>query len=314
MLSNPPAPSAGDPAATDPGLPRFSGARTLKLRARIADEILFPFYGDRVEGPQAADIAHALAAAIPRARLDILHASVLAQLLGRTLGPAEVAEFAGRTAGNVDRLTRPLHPTAVGPWTRQEIPEWMAAGVASATWCTLGRARRRGAELAFAVVAGTFAPGVARRRYTDGQCESLGRLIFGFGRGHRLVDPHQLVNLRCFILVEPALSLDGGPGIAKLAVNATMAAWNRAVVRRRHRASLRRPSPADACPHSQPIDRACHACAFGYRECYAGTHRDRWVAVDCEACGLAGRAADPAATPGLCINCDKKARTSRREA
>lgn len=208
-------------------------------------------------------------------------------LLDQRLTRELARETAHRIAGNVQRL-RERRP--VPPWVAQHDHEWVPVQVLAARPLRQERSRKMGSVLTMKILAGTPCPLTVTEWWSLRRCRLFSK-DFGFSSQRNRESaasrrpfsaPEQLVQMRMYRLVDPALSREV-PALTDVAFVDSMRDWNRAVLRRRFREGF-------DCPLGMPRSFSCHRCHLGYaaenkRSCPAATHRLTYRRRVCEGCG-----------------------------
>lgn len=224
-------------------------------------------------------------------------------LAGVPLTEKLIDETAWRLAGNTGRLAQ---HRPVPPWHGQRFREWVPAQILS---CRREKNSRGviGANLGFRILAGTPCPRIIFKWLTLRQCLFHAK-DFGFSRrrGPNALSPprfpyhgpEHLVNLRCFLMIEPELCTADGPGFDTIGHLPMLEEWNREVLMYRVR-----DTDGYECPNGYPRSLVCSKCPTGYLTCRAGTHKQDWVQKACAGCNQPDAWFDPDFKGDVCVDC-----------
>jgi hypothetical protein len=296
-----PAAAAG-PDGGAPALPRLDVGRVLALRDRLWDA-LADVVGLTVDGEACRFVAGRLAplaagTAGPSALLESALADSVRALLGQELLAQPAWDLCWRLAGNVAALRRGL-PAA--PWTRPLAAEWVPLEfLHGRSYARPSKGRDRPGWLYQGVVLAGTPAGVPFAGFWSRELVGFWSGRFGFsapwGKRPRK-DGLELVGLRVWGLTGPDAKPGlRGPGFTKYEVTSGFAAYNKAVMDRRHRRGF-------ACPFGYRHD--CCRCPKGRDACPAACRPLSLVALDrCARCGQAPCWQDPWLGPEPeCLRC-----------
>lgn len=282
-------------------------AQILGCRNSLAEILIAEFEGRVLDGPLFERLAKVCHEGLP-GEVDFPTVSEsLRGLAGVAATRQTLHDTAHRLAGNLPRLRR---HRPVPAWVVQPFKEWVPV--------QLMAVRRRatkfkpGADLTWKILAGTSAPLLVRQWRSVNHLRYLARWL-GFTRQPRprigsrpskypYAVPEQLVTLRAYALIDPALCKAGEPGFEKVKFPPSVEAWNKEQLKYRFRVDK-----GYGCRHGQPASLPCHNCPVGYLTCRAGTHANDYESRHCPGCGNEEAPFDPDWPAGaLCVNCERK--------
>ena len=257
-------------------------------------EGLRPFLGQCPKGKDFEAVVSAICEHLPKqVPWDIVFESVR-YMVGQQMTGDLLREACWRLAGNVTRLKQ---HRAVQPWVVQRHLEWVPAKIDRVT---LRRGGRRGAELGheflFQVLGGTCCPAnltqwwsLKKQRHMAKFRDHKGHGFHFSRRGsdnataipkYRYFNAHQLVKLRCMLLIDPDFCDEDGPGFREIGFTSALSAWNIEQLKRRARLDAKH-----TCPMNFPRSSPCHKCPIGLDRCNAATHSATYVFKLCKKCG-----------------------------
>ncbi len=277
----------------------------LLTRNELARTLTGDFLGKTVSGESFDKFVRVVQYGLP-GELDLeTLADSVRNVIGQPLTEPFLKDTAWRLAGNLPRLRR---RRPVPPWTTQLLREWVPIQIMD-----MERKRNKqeqfGGLFTFQVLAGTPSSLKIQRWWSLRYCRYLSRL-FKFSRGvsdKSATVPkfpfgvvEQLVTLRFYGLIDPALCEVGEPMFDKVKMPAAVGAWNLEQLRHRFRIDAKHP-----CPEGHPTSFPCHNCPLSFYQCRAATHSRTYVQRPCEACGEQGAYFDPL-DPEACVACRRK--------
>lgn len=277
-----------------PHLPKLSVSNIEKLRDRLYDHAFVEFLGKPMSEEAFADLVAHVTARLPSGcPLPVVQQSMLT-LLGPPLGEQDAYATAWRLAGNVP-LLRGMQP--VGPWTRQEKPEWVPVQVMDVL---KGRDRYKkpGAHVHLRVLAGTPAGLLLIRWWSQQFCSFLAPGV-GFrrrrvrGKLFYYSDMTEFTSMRFFNQLDPSKTSGGKLAFGLYDTNSSILKWNRTILTARLRVDP--PCPIKSL---QP----CKLCPVGTDRCLAGCHAVTYEQRQCVQCKKL-KYCDPDASHGLCVGC-----------
>jgi len=243
-------------------VPRYCLQRYAKLREKLLNKALGPFYGVTPYGKDFDRLVQALTAALPKVTFRTIYDSVRS-LAGVTLTVEVINNLAWRLSANIERLQMEL---AVPEWSQQAWPEWVPVHVLS---CEAYRTqqRRHGGLFRLRVLAGTPCPRIIRTFWSNEFCAMLARRLgytakwgkYPFRRRE------ELVSMRMLVLVDPKYCQAEQLGFKNVLVSSALLKWNRGIIRQRFRVGWE-------CPYAYL--HPCFDCHVGYVDCPAATHRE----------------------------------------
>lgn len=278
---------------TPPPLPGISLSQVFAVRDAIVDGG-FNFFGVnlRESGPVAlaAYIQSHLGKLYPlTALIDTVASVATADFLREDL-----FKLAWRVAGNMRSLRR---GRAVLPWTLQRAVEWVPVEIIR-VMPGLNKYNRRVADCLLQVQAGTPCPLRFTKRLSQAHYSFWAR---EFGYTSSFAKPpmpfnHQseLVGLRFYALLEPALSNYDVPGFKRVRVTAGQIQGNRELIRVRCR--------VEPCPNE--YEHSCHKCSLGRNACPYATHPLTYQYAACSVCEEAEAPFDTTMSTTMCVLCD----------
>lgn len=226
----------------------------------------------------------------------------LTDIVGQRLDEDKLRVVTARLAGNLDGLRA---GRTAPPWAAQRSLEWAPLRL-DAVRGQRNRAGEPGVEIECTVLAGPACPLKSRRWWSLRMCRYAAR-FFGFSRRassrarhpakYPYTDPRQLVGLRFYGLLDPALSRNQ-PGFHEIRFPGSVQEHNRRLLKMRFRVD-----PGYDCPEGFSRLQPCHACPIGYTRCAAATHRDDWISSWCDNCGKDSYRL--ASHPEACLACGK---------
>jgi len=241
-------------------VPRFSLKRYDRLRRKLADWALLPFYNTVAKGRRFQQFVYNIVDALPNVTQQVIFDSVH-DLAGIMLTPVVIERTAWRLAANIERLQDGI---AVPPWDSQEYREWVPLQVRQYDpHRTQGG--RYGGMFYLRVLAGTPCPLTIRTFWSTEFCGVLARRV-GFTarwRQYPFRRLDELVNLRLLGLIDPQECKLNKPGFREVFVTNSLLKWNRGIIRQRFRVNWK-------CPNN--FTHPCFECPIGYAECSAATH------------------------------------------
>lgn len=232
----------------------------------------------------------------------------LRHFAGRTTTREELLETCWRFAGNLHRLKAGM---TVLPWTLQRGLEWVPLEIVACR--RAAQHGNRGAIFSFRILAGSSCPRIIQKWWSQDQCWFLAR-NFGFSKLHGrnshvvpkypMTQPDELVGMRLFGLIEPALSRNE-PVFRQVHWTHGMKGTNRELLKKRFRVD-----DGYQCPENKPSTSPCHHCPTGYVQCAAATHRFTWRKDHCPSCN-AEAWFDPELKSKHCVRCTRKEALNR---
>ncbi len=247
-------------------------AQILTLRNELAQILTADFSGKTVTGESFDKFVRIIQAALPGALdYDVLRNSVQSSA-NVVLTPPALKTLAWRLAGNLPRLRR---HRVVTQWSSQPFSEWVPIQIMD-----VARERNKAKQVG----------GLFTKFWSLRCCQYMARLFrFSKRTGSRskvvpkfpFLAVEQLVTMRFYALMEPALCREGKPGFEKMKVPASMGDWNLEQLRFRFRVDR-----DHRCPERHPQSFQCHNCPLSYYQCRAGTHSRPWTERPCPQCVL----------------------------
>lgn len=281
-------------AAANPP-PRFALAEIERRRDRIYEEVMQQRVGERLQLEQLQTLTNELRRLLPaRIAYDTVFESVR-HLLGAPLTELEAAATAWRLAGNVPKL-RAGEPAS--PWTRQNCNEWVPLQILRVDAHKSPRGKH-GAMLRCRALAGSPCPSTLTAFWTHSLTKAMA-IRLGFSRPwgrYPYRGQLDLVGLR-FLGELDRLRSQHAPVFYEVTVPPVLTSWNREHV-------LKVRCRVDPCPRG--YIHQCAACAVGYVNCPAGTHRLDFIKQFCPICGDDAWF-DPEIARDRCRDCHNKER------
>lgn len=272
----------------------------LKLRELLREALEFEFLDKIPEQKSFERFVSLVQEILPgHVRYDVLEDS-LRHVAGVRSTIELLDSVAWRMAGNVERLKQ---QRVVPVWHIQRTPEWVPTQIIS---CKRQRSQGKksdlGAMFGFRALAGTSASLTMYKWWSLRMARYYSR-EFGYTRArgatparYPYTHPEQLVGLRVYVLVDPALCEDE-PGFEQISFSPTLSKWNKDTISCRFRTM-----PGFICPLGRGLDAPCHRCPRGFLTCRAGTHRQDWVKRLCPKCEKKTWF-DPESTSDFCVDC-----------
>lgn len=279
-------------------IPAYRFGEMFKRRKKLMDiSLLFVGYrltADRFEA-LVRSVARLLKVPEDPVRLSLL------SLAGKRWTEEQLQVSLHRLAANWKTL---FEGKPVYPWVQQTRLEWAAVQVLR-VFPKLTSKGKPGAKIRLRFLTGTPAGKVINRWFSLKECRQIARRI-GFSRPPSVFSrepvkylyrmPDDLVTLRFFVQLEPALSSEI-PGFRTTGTNASVKSWNSEQLRHRFRSSPRYP-----CPRELPRSFPCRNCSASLADCRASTHGEIWKVIDCSVCRKAQVLAYPEDT-AICVRC-----------
>lgn len=226
-----------------------------------------------------------------------MYASVL-DLAGKELTRDIIKYTTWRLIGNLPRL---MAGVAVPPWTQQTLLEWVSIKLVRAQ---PGRSTKgkMGFWYDYRIHNGQAA-GLRFRlfwslKYIRFLANSLG-LKYGRKADYRLVDGAELVGMRLYLLLDPELNKEDGPGAYHFHVPASCKTANKEILKQRKRQI--------PCPENYTLtEMPCFKCYIGYDKCKAACHPFTYTVKACPRCQALRTWFDPAGRGVICVECEEK--------
>jgi hypothetical protein len=210
-----------------------------------------------------------------------------------------------RLAGNLDKLKRGI---AVPAYTTQSNHEWVSVKIVRGQ---LSRSYRGKLGYTFDYRVHNGQPAGLRfklfwsLRYMQFIAKSCG-LKRGRKIDYHLVDGTELVGMRLYLLLDPELNKEDGPGNYHFHVPPACKAANRKILKQRKRQI--------ACPEGYALsEMPCYKCPFGYDQCPAACHPFTHTVKACPRCLEKEAWFDPASKGVICIDCEEAEITGTKE-
>lgn len=279
-------------------VPSFNLTDITRRREAIYNGVMAPLLDQAINGELLDRLVVSLRSELPAgATRDAIFESVR-YLAGQTMNRVLGYQVAWRLAGNLPALRE---GRAVGPWTVQQVDEWVPVQV---TRCFTAKNRhgKLGYEYSFRVMAGTPCPLTIRAFWNKKMVKYVAARL-GFSRrsgSYPFSKAEQLVGLRVLVKIDAARSR-GTPEFHDINCPDSMVHWNR-----NHVLKLRLRVGTNRCPNGW--GHACHRCAVGYQVCPAATHRLNYETGLCQQCNNSQAIFDPEEQSVFCINCTFRSR------
>jgi len=279
-------------------LPKYSIARIIQLRNKLLEPVVRK-YGDITLDNEDilllnSDLHELLPAGID---MQPIYQST-AYLANRNLDEHDWQIFCWRLAANVTALSKGC---PVLPWKAPGSLEWAPLQVVRVDPAATRKGEHRWA-LKLRVLAGTACPLTFVKTVTLGWAAYLSRMA-GFTTMHG-TRPYthimQLVGLRFFGLLDPALSRNNLPMMNVTKLTQGFITYNTKMINMRYRHGFK-------CPKDFTHD--CHICAVGMRECPAATHLMTYVKKYCSVCDRTTWF-DPELQTNMCLMCYRRQATT----
>ena len=253
------------------------------------------FVGQKLEREVFDSFVHDIWQTLPEAVCRTVCWDSVRGLVGSTLSADVLEQTAWRLAGNLEEL-KSRKPVPV--WARQALPTWSPAEIESVKARPGGRRKRQpGYELSFRLLSGFCCGLVATQWWSSKKFSFLARYkntkghSFGFTRPTRQSltalpskwpyhHPMQFVGLRCLVLIDPSLCIEG-PGFHEIDFVSVTSTWNRKIHQSRARIDK-----DHVCPHGlgSSAQQPCHSCPIGKRSCPMAVHPQTWTLKECRRC------------------------------
>lgn len=254
--------------------------------------------GSELVGEVVDDLAEYIGKFFPSVNLDVIYESVR-HLAGKDLDLSVLQKLAWRLAGNahVLRAGLPVHP-----WTAQREQEWVPLQITR-----VSPARNRngepGAHVYYLVLAGSPCPTqIVQHKKSNWFFVAARMMGFSKRNGRRpYSDPSQLVGLRLYGMLDPALGIHD-PNFYEIRCPPSCMTHNKEILKVRLR-------DGKSCPND--YTHVCHECVIGWSECEAGTHRYTYYSAFCNEC-QSDNMFDPEQESRFCVNCTNKRMMSVR--
>lgn len=229
-------------------------------------------------------------------RYDVVFASLM-NLAGKKLTPEVIRAAAWRLAGNMNKLKI---GEPVPEWVRQTTLEWCPVNIKRAN-PGRGYDGKFGFFYEYDILAGTPAGLRFNKFWSMKYIRFIAREL-GFKKTrkahYRLLDGHELVGMRLYLLFDPVISKDDKPIAYHFAVPNSCKVFNTRLLELRYRIV--------PCPEGYSLEEVpCHNCPFGYDKCSAGCHPKTYEVRTCFRCGQ-DKWHDPLSKSLLCIECIQK--------
>lgn len=205
------------------------------------------------------------------------------------------------------------------PWTQQSTPEWMPLVLLRATYGHSAKGKP-GARYEYRILAGSAAGLQFETFWSLNFIKNLANRL-GFRRNRRsrfkFTDVMEMVQMRLYMLFDPALTRENQPGAYKFFIPASFIAYNQRILKRRFRVV--------PCPLGLPLSTLrCHQCPVGYvpephKEgtllladgCYAACHPLGYYDKACPRCESICAPFDPLSKGVVCVDCEHKERRNQ---
>jgi hypothetical protein len=278
--------------------------RVLELKDKLTNSPrLQVFLGQQLTGSSFRNFIKEFNRLLPgKTREQVVRESFL-HLAGVVLTQDLLEENAWRMAGNIGRL---LAWRPVVPWSRQADHEYVPVQIVAGRRAVLGG--KHAVEFDFQVLAGTPTGMIITKIWSNRLCAALSRQL-GFSNargGFPFDDAMQLVNLRMYVMIDPAKSARA-PDFEEV--------WQesngktiRPLSMYNHNRKLLRMRVGRGWPCPKNFDRElhpCHLCHIGQEECLTAVHDLTYVSKFCAGCEKDSWF-DPASSRQICVNCHNK--------
>jgi len=279
--------------------------RVLELKEKLTNHLkLREYLGQQLTGGVFRAFIKDFNRLLPgKTREQVMRESLL-HLAGVVLTPDILHETAWLLAGNIARI-KAWHPAT--PWSRQVDFEYVPVQIVRARRVFEGH--KHGAEFSFQVLAGTSAGCVLTKVWSQRLCGALARRV-GFSNqrgGFPYMDVLQFVNLRLYVLIDPAKSAKA-PDFEEVWQEANGKTIKPVSCFNYNRRYLRmRAGHEFACP--KKFDRElspCHLCPIGQEECLLAVHDFSYVKKACPGCSRVSWFDPAVPNRQVCVDCYHK--------
>lgn len=292
--------------ATEKKLIPFKSANLSLISKRI-DKIeakLRPHYNSEPTGESfnkfVEDVHSCFSATI---RYDVIYASLM-HMAGKLMTREVIHNQAWRLAANMDKLKEGI---PVPPWIKQTELEWCPIVILKAD-PGRGYDNTFGFFYQYRVLAGS----AASLKFTTFWSIKYARFIarsVGFKRFKKtyfkFVNGRDMVQMRLYVLFDPALSRDERPSSYHFSVPTSCRVYNQKILQQRFRIT--------PCPLKYTLSELpCYKCPMGYDKCGAGCHPFTFKRKGCPRCSQEGWF-DPLGRNVICVDCEDKERNAKKK-
>lgn len=294
----------------------FSLSKIIQLEENLSCNIMPKYIGHRLVGQSFIDFIDHVHSVMPKVVFSVLSKS-LQYLAGIAITKDLASELTWRLAGNQHHLKCGM---IVPPYSSQPFPEWVPVQVMD-----IQRKKRKRYsgdkkdgnvymadvfDLDLFVMGGLPSGKRFVKTCTDREIyNKTTKRMFGFshydrrlydryfikGNNYPFKDIRQLVRMRFFVLMDPAVSKVGEIVVKEMSNTGTCQKWNRELIKRRERDTF--PCLMNYDPRMVP----CHKCEIGYDKCSAGCHSRTYFKKYCPDCQKESYFEQPLAL--CCVDC-----------
>lgn len=280
--------------------------RVLELKAKLTDHPkLRAFLGQQLTGSVFRNFVKEFNRLLPgKTREQVVRESLL-HLAGVVLTEDLLEDDAWRMAGNLGRL---LAWRPVVPWSRQSVAEYVPVQIIAGRRAVL--AGKQAVEFDFQVLAGTPTGMTITKIWTNRLCAALSRPL-GFSNargGFPFDDAMQLVDLRMYVMIDPAKSARG-PDFEEVWMESNGKTIRPVGLYNYNRKWLRmRAGRGWVCPKNYDREQhPCHLCHIGREECLVAVHDLTYVSKFCAGCEKNSWFDPLVPSRQVCVNCHNNA-------
>jgi len=278
---------------TPPPIPTISLAKVFATRDAIVTDG-FHFYGVDLRKAGPVTLATFIKSIIGKTYPLEAIIETVASVASADFSREDLFKLAWTVAGNLRSLRS---NKAVPPWVLQRSIEWVPVEIIRVA-PGLNKYKKRIADCLLQVQAGSPCPMRFTKRLTQPHYSFWAR-EFGytsaFARPPMPFNHHsELVGMRFYALLEPALSSYSAPGFRRVYVTASQIKGNRELIKVRSR--------VEPCPND--YEHSCSKCSLGRDACPYATHPLTYVYQPCLQCRDQEAPFDTTMSTLMCVKCE----------